>query len=287
MNARCPLCGSANHRVLYDLRAASGPYSIPGLVVRCGQCRMCFKCPTVTDSVAHAYEADYAGSAGIEHYMLSEAARAVYRRILQGISRSPGNAQPRLLDVGTGLGGLLEEAAQFEFDAQGIDLCEPLVRQARARGLRVDCQTAEQFQPATPFDVVTMLDLIEHEPQPRRLLAAARRLLKPGGELVLYTQNHRAAVVLAAHTLHVVGLNFAVNEIFGSNHVSFFDDRTLPTAVQQEGFTVRQMKLFPYDPDRPGQPASPLSLAAAATLELLGRPFGRMFRLLLYAQSTT
>ncbi|MGD0650535.1 MAG: methyltransferase domain-containing protein [Verrucomicrobiia bacterium] len=269
------------------MRALRSRHSVPGLVVRCRRCRMCFKILTANESLAEAYSEDYVVREGIENYMLSEAARAVFRRVLRGIDLAPRAGRPRLLDMGTGLGGLLEEADKLGFDAQGIDLCEPLVRKARARGLRVDCQTAEQFQPASPFDVVTMLDLIEHEPRPRTLLAAARRLLKPGGELVIYTQNHRAAVVLAAHALHAVGLDFAVNEIFGSNHVSFFDDRTLPVAVQQEGFTVRQMKLFPYDPSRPGQPISLVSAAVVSAIELVGRPFGRLFRLLLYARPKT
>ena len=39
-----------------------------------------------------------------------------------------------------------------------------------------------------------------------------------------------------------------------------------------------------YDPSRPGQAISPLNLAAVATAEWLGRPFGRVFRMLVYAR---
>jgi 2-polyprenyl-3-methyl-5-hydroxy-6-metoxy-1,4-benzoquinol methylase len=248
---------------------------------------MCFKILPTDKNLTAAYLEDYAASEGIENYMLGEAARKVFRRVLLGIDLAPRAGRPRLLDIGTGLGGLLEEADKLGFDAQGIDLCEPLVRKARERGLRVECKPAEQLTNETQFDVVTILDTIEHVMQPLALLGAAHRVLKPGGELVVYTQNHRAAVVIFANCLNAVGLDFAVNEIFGSNHVSFFDDRTLPVAVRQEGFVIRQMKFFPYDSSRPGQPISLVSLAVVSAVELVGRPFGRMFRLLLYAQPKT
>ena len=43
-----------------------------------------------------------------------------------------------------------------------------------------------------------MLDVIEHVTEPLKLLATARRLLKPGGRLVVYTPNHRGAIVVLA-----------------------------------------------------------------------------------------
>src|SRR5262249_19284230 len=112
-----------------------------------------------------------------------------------------------------------------------------------------------------------------------------RLVLSPNGELVVFTPNHRAAVVLLARALYGLGLKFAVREIFGSNHVGFFDDRTLSAALQRAGFVTRKLDLFPYDPSRPGQYVSPVSLAAVTVVERLGQPFGRMFRMLAYAQA--
>jgi hypothetical protein len=71
---------------------------------------------------------------------------------------------------------------------------------------------------------------------------------------------------------------------FSAEITLFFDDRTLPSALDKAGFTIRTMKLLPYDPTRPGQTVSPVSLAAVAAVEQLGRPFRRMFRMLAYAQ---
>jgi 2-polyprenyl-3-methyl-5-hydroxy-6-metoxy-1,4-benzoquinol methylase len=188
-----------------------------------------------------------------------------------------------LLDIGAGEGTLLDEARQLGYDTQGIELCEPLVEKARARGLRVDRRRAEDLDARAAFDVVTMMDIIEHVPEPRRLLAAAHRALAVGGRLVVYTPNHRSGVVLLARALQVLGAPFAVREIFGGNHVCFFDDRSLPLALQRAGFSVDAVRLFPYDPSRPGGPISRVALAAVTAVEWLGRPFHRTFRMLAFA----
>ena len=49
------------------------------------------------------------------------------------------------------------------------------------------------------FDVVTMLDLVEHLPNPREALEKARRLLKPGGILVVVTPNVDSFAARLAH----------------------------------------------------------------------------------------
>jgi 2-polyprenyl-3-methyl-5-hydroxy-6-metoxy-1,4-benzoquinol methylase len=203
--------------------------------------------------------------------------------VLRQLGDVDRSSRPTLLDVGAGQGALIEEAEALGYDTLGIDRCEPLARRARARGLRVECTSAKDLDGAARFDVVTMMDVIEHVPDPRRLLADARRLLRPLGRLVVYTPNHRGAVVMLAKVLHAIGAGVAVREIFGGNHVCFFDDRSLPLALQAEAFTVDALQLFPYDPSRPGGPVSRASLAAVTAIEWLGKPLNRTFRMLALA----
>lgn len=243
---------------------------------------MWFKILSAPTELWRAYGDGYAATNGTDLYMTGDAARALFRKVLRAIEPrdTPGRT---LLDIGTGQGALLEEAEALGYQAQGIDLCEPLVRKARARGLRVECARAEDLDAAGRFDVVTMMDVIEHVPEPRRLLAVARRLLTAGGTLVVYTPNHRSAIVVLARMLHRLGAGFAVREIFGGNHICFFDDRSLPRALGGEGFSVARLTVFPYDPSRPGGPISRVSLSAVRGIEWLARPFHRTFRMLAIA----
>jgi 2-polyprenyl-6-hydroxyphenyl methylase/3-demethylubiquinone-9 3-methyltransferase len=265
---------------VFDLRECRGKLRIPGLIVCCDGCGFWYKVPVRSDDIPESYQGEYGQDEAVERYMLGEQTRAFYRKVLGGLRVRSG----RLLDLGTGYGALLEEATQLGYQAQGIDLSNPLVTKARARGLNVECKSAEEIDEAGAFDVVTMLDLIEHVPDPLALLAAARRALKPGGELVVYTPNHRAAVVLLARAMYAAGLKFAVTEIFGGNHVGFFDDRTLPAALSRAGLGTSRLALSPYDPTRPGQYVSPISLLTVATVERIGQPFDRVFRMLAYTQ---
>jgi 2-polyprenyl-3-methyl-5-hydroxy-6-metoxy-1,4-benzoquinol methylase len=203
---------------------------------------------------------------------------------LANVKPASQSAKPRLLDVGAAQGALLEEALRMGFDAEGIDHCESNVREACGKGLKVRHGAAEDLDALAAFDVITMIDIIEHVPNPLHLLRAAHRALKPGGEVVVYTPNHRGAVVVLSKLLNLVGVRYPIREIFGRNHVCFFDDRSLPLALTKCGFQVRLQRHFPYDPARPGQFVSPVNLAAVTLVEWLGRPFSRVFRMFIYAR---
>lgn len=281
-NPKCPLCESASHRVIFDFRKLEKPHSVPGPVVKCLNCGLWFKIANKCE-IAKAYGDAYAREITNEQYMAGMAARSYFRSVILNI----GPKQGRLLDIGTGLGTFVEEAKNAGYQAEGIDLCTALVARAQGRGLNVQFKAAEDLDAYGRFDVVSMMDLIEHVFDPLALLTTVHKLLKPNGELVVYTPNHRAAVVLVARALNFIKLDFAVKEIFGSNHLTFFDDRTLKAMLNKAGFSIRAMKLSPYNPSRPGQPISPVSLAAVTAIERLGTPFNRMFRMLAYARRAT
>jgi 2-polyprenyl-3-methyl-5-hydroxy-6-metoxy-1,4-benzoquinol methylase len=281
--AACPVCGSAEHDLIFDLRDVSNPLAVPGPVVRCRHCAMWFKIVDDAARVDQAYGEAYADNDGTDDYMAGPAARALFREVLTALPVPRGGSRPLLLDIGAGQGALVAEATRLGFEAMGVDRCAPLARKARAAGLNVEAGDAAALTGSERFDVVTMMDVIEHVPEPRRLLATARRLLKPAGRLVVYTPNHRGAVVTLAKMLNALGAGVAVREIFGGNHVCFFDDRSLPRALAAERFTVDELRLSPYDPARPGGPVSRASLAAVTAVEWLGRPFDRVFRMLAFA----
>jgi 2-polyprenyl-3-methyl-5-hydroxy-6-metoxy-1,4-benzoquinol methylase len=245
---------------------------------------MWFKILANHEQLSKAYTGQYGQEDAEEGYFLGESARELFRNILGEIEMPSAASTPRLLDIGAGQGAFLEEAQKLGYEAEGVDLSEANVQKARARGLQVKYGSAEKLNYDRVFDVVTMLDIIEHVPDPLHLLAIAYHALKPQGELVVYTPNHRGAVVMLARFLQVLGISSPVYEIFGGNHVCFFDDRSLALAIKKAGFVERKTQLFPYDPRRPGQYISPVNLAAVTAVEWLGKPFNRVFRLLTYAR---
>jgi len=136
----------------------------------------------------------------------------------QAISQSVPPATRMLLDAGCGDGYLLYCIGRTRPGARmhGIDLLETAIRLARselaARHCRACLHTAsvgEMPFRAAVFDTVCMADVIEHLNDPGQALAESRRVLKPGGTLLLSTPNRQPDRMW--DTLHV--REFAADEL--------------------------------------------------------------------------
>jgi SAM-dependent methyltransferase len=96
----------------------------------------------------------------------------------------------RALDVGCGAGRVGDALQRFRgFQVTGIEPNPKAAIQARERGLRVHTGTLESFEADEPFDVVLMLHVLEHLPDPLAAVRRAGELLAPSGQLVLALPN--------------------------------------------------------------------------------------------------
>lgn len=114
------------------------------------------------------------------------------RTVVQELGPSIGSL--RILDVGCATGRLLQRLAEAgATELFGIDLAPRILDVARAKlsksGTRVELRDAdaEDSLPwqADSFDAVTMTGVLHHFFRPRQALAEVRRVLRPGGRLVL------------------------------------------------------------------------------------------------------
>ncbi|MGA3176805.1 MAG: class I SAM-dependent methyltransferase [Candidatus Acidiferrum sp.] len=96
----------------------------------------------------------------------------------------------RLLELGCGSGAMLKSMKELGWQVEGVDFDPAAVGQAREKGLTVHLGTlADQKFPDETFDAITASHFIEHISDPLGMLQQCRRLLKPGGLLVLITPN--------------------------------------------------------------------------------------------------
>jgi len=111
--------------------------------------------------------------------------------------QSKGLAGKTVLDVGCGGGILSESMAQKRANVTGIDLSEKVLSVARLHllesGLQVDYHKISVVdlaleQPAS-FDIITCMEMLEHVPEPAKVVAACARLVKPGGHVFFATLN--------------------------------------------------------------------------------------------------
>ena len=93
----------------------------------------------------------------------------------------------RAIDLGCGNGRFLAALAERGAAATGVDAYADSLARARAKAPGATLIAAELGDlplPSASFDLVAALDVLEHL-EPARLLAEARRLLAPGGRLLL------------------------------------------------------------------------------------------------------
>jgi SAM-dependent methyltransferase len=113
-----------------------------------------------------------------------------YRKAVELI----GTGSPRILDVGGGVG---EVSSLFVRQGTGatalvVDPDERSIEVARSRGVEGFAGTMEEFDTDERFDLVLMLNLIEHVADPVAVMARAAELLDDGGLIWLQTPNFRA-----------------------------------------------------------------------------------------------
>lgn len=212
----CCVCGAA----ATDLLVRKGGYD----VYRCAVCGLAFTHPQ-PESIAEQYDSAYFDLYRRRRSFRLKRADARLRQI-ELIVR-PG----RLLDIGCSLGYFVEAAAARGWDAVGVEISPFAAQEAREMGLDVRTGTLEQAEFAdSSFDCVTMWDVLEHVPDPRRHMLEVRRVLAPNGLVVIGTPNlgHVRFRMQRERWRHLKP----------TEHLFYFNGRSLERLLDKTGFRV-------------------------------------------------
>ena len=201
----------------------------------------------------------------------------VARRRLRKISGLLGKAAPaaiRLVDVGCSRGQFVAAAAQLGFDAEGVEPAPKSAAAARAAGLRVHQGLLEDLRfPAAAFDALTLFEVVEHLRQPLELLRECRRILKPGGVLVISTGN------TASWTVATMRARWDYFDIArDGGHISFFNPSSVRQLAANSGFTVARIETARVKFHEKAATSRSCYVAGKLAAELLNAParlFGR------------
>ncbi len=145
----------------------------------------------------------------------------------------PGEA---VLDLGCGLGDFAGELAAHGGLVTGCDVAETALALARGRhpGIEFVLTGAEELPFADEsFDVVWAGEVLEHVQDLLGLLGEVRRVLRPGGRLLLSTPAHGAPRRL---WLGLSRRAFEATFDPRSDHVRFFTSRSLGQTLAAAGF---------------------------------------------------
>jgi protein O-GlcNAc transferase len=115
--------------------------------------------------------------------------RQVGAKIVTTVSSVRGDIGGRWLDVGIGNGGIITSAAEFGYEAVGIDQRTAPVNMLRAFDYEAHLAELHELGEDERFDVISFEDSLEHMPFPKATLREARRRLNPDGLLFISLPN--------------------------------------------------------------------------------------------------
>jgi 2-polyprenyl-3-methyl-5-hydroxy-6-metoxy-1,4-benzoquinol methylase len=233
----CPVCSStdtAEQRpstldgalTADHLRITDDTYGRTARLLECAGCRFVFADPSEVASVVDRYAEVV--DPGYE-------ATAVQRRrqmdalLAEVCDHTPGAAT--LLDVGAGIGLMVEAATARGLDAAGVEPGAWSVATAERRGVTGVHEGVLPHVALTgrTFDVVTVIDVIEHVDDPVGLLRDAAHHLAPGGVVAVVTPDvgSVAARALGRRWWH-----------YRPAHIGYFDRSSLERAAVEAGLHV-------------------------------------------------
>jgi 2-polyprenyl-3-methyl-5-hydroxy-6-metoxy-1,4-benzoquinol methylase len=227
---RCPACESPAEPYAYKNGYAT---------FRCTSCRTLFVHPYPSAAeTSSIYSEDYfcgGGSFGgyTDYEEDKKAMEGTFRAILRRLERQNPN-RGRLLDVGAATGYFVALAREAGWDAIGIEISSYAVQTAKKKSRPVEEGTLLSFHSSEKFDAMTLWDVFEHLTNPEEHLRAIRRILKPGGSLMLITPR--------ADALWARCLGARWHLLIPPEHVICYSADGIRKILREQGFEVNSIE---------------------------------------------
>ncbi len=193
-------------------------YGSTGRLYRCEGCGF-IQCSELSDVASYYQDLED------KQYELGRKERGIQARKLLELLR-PLQGSGRLLDIGSGTGILLEQALSMGYDAEGVEPSCWAQKKSTEYGLKVHLGTYPHPDIKNTFDLVTLVDVIEHVPNPVELLAHVALQLDENGFGLVVTPDRGTLIP------RIMGWKWWHYRIA---HIGYFTRRNLLLALDRAG----------------------------------------------------
>jgi 2-polyprenyl-3-methyl-5-hydroxy-6-metoxy-1,4-benzoquinol methylase len=218
-NKGCKYCGFNKDKLLLQ----SSSYQI----VTCLGCGLTRTIPE--PEANYDEESDY-----FENYLNKEKLfRSFFKPILKFIRKNIPDG--KLLEIGSSVGFLLEEAIKYGYQVEGIELNKKAVEYCSNKGITIhNCYLKECLFKEGKYDIVVMSHVLEHITDLNDFLKEINRILSPGGFIVLSQPTY---VGLIAKLSGIKWYGWVPKD-----HVWHFTPENISSVLKQNGFMVKAIE---------------------------------------------
>ena len=240
-NVNCCVCGSTNASLIgkgedFEYHTSADTF----FAMRCNSCNLVYLDPrpaasefeTIYPPTYHAFDF----SKKEFGFVYNVRCRLEARRSLNRCRHLKDNA--RILDVGCGDGfhlRLLRQYGNKTWKLEGVDLDQKAVKAATKAGLDVHLGRVQDVNlPERSYDMVFMIQTIEHLEDPRQVLETIFGLLREGGQLIIVTDNTGSIDFNWFKRGHWGGYHFP-------RHFNLFNRNSLSKLALEVGYDVKDL----------------------------------------------
>jgi SAM-dependent methyltransferase len=227
----CYNCGSAQHTFYAEENGFS--------LVKCAACGLLFVAdPPDSREISQAHKQGTHG--GLTTFDVTGRFNASkiprYLKVLEDLFKGDLGNERTWLDVGCGHGEFIAAIQEYGSGRATVKGTEPNIHKqasAQARGLDVGFFDMESHE--GEYDVISMLNVYSHLPDPPAFLKSLRKLLNPGGELILETGDTAG---LAAED-HYRPFDLP-------DHLSFASESIVAGILERLDFEILSVNKYPF-----------------------------------------
>ena len=193
MESNCPLCNSANYKIIGLPRTNEISKDFINKeyhVVQCINCDVYFVAPQITfnsNQWSNLYNNEYFSSQS--NWLINKRIKELSDRFDQASDYLQYD-DITFLDIGAGEGKALIEALNRRWKVTGIDIVDNRLDPAKQKEIKfIVANFLEYKLPENYFDFIYVDSVLEHVLNPREYLVKIKQILKPGGIVYIGVPN--------------------------------------------------------------------------------------------------
>lgn len=229
--SKCPIC---KNKTKFQYKKSN--YITNYNYYQCQNCDFLFTNPMPTQTELNSY---YNSLYHVEKVQ-KEKVRAKAKLVLQRLKKIKGK-NLEVLEIGCSYGYFLKEAEKQKHKCSGIELSKITAKFAKEnlKTNNIYNVNFETWKTKNKYDVVVLLDVIEHLPDPNKSISKIKKLLKKDGVIVFTTPN--------TNSLEYKLYGKRWEWVSPPAHISLFNQKTVRKIMNENHFEELELSSFKGD----------------------------------------